>query len=59
MRPGDLIVELAGAPVRDVADVQRALPPSSIGEAIQVKLVREDRDIELQVVPAELARAGS
>jgi len=59
LRAGDLIVELAGLPVADVADVQRALPSSSIGEAIQLKLVREDRVIELQVVPAELARAGS
>jgi S1-C subfamily serine protease len=59
LRPGDLIIQLDGVRVTKVADVQRALPPSSIGRTLALRVVREDRDIELQVAPVELASAGA
>ena len=55
--PGDLLVELGRLPVRDVADVQRALPASLIATPVAAKLVRGDRDVELDVTPVELSRA--
>ena len=59
LRAGDLIVEIGGIRVSRVADVQRALPPTSIGTTLPVRIVRDDRDLTLQVVPAELASAGA
>jgi S1-C subfamily serine protease len=59
LRPGDLIVELAGRPVHHVSDVQRALPAELIGEPVELAVVRDDRELRLRVVPAELTRAGT
>ena len=56
MLPGDLVVELGGVQVRDVTDIQRALPASLIGERLAVRLVRGDRELELALTPAELVR---
>ncbi len=54
LRPEDLIVELDGKPVTDVGDIQRLMVVEKIGAAVAIRLLREGRELELQLVPAEL-----
>ncbi len=54
LRSEDLIVELDGAPVTDVADLQRLMVVEKIGAAVSLKVVRQGRELELSLVPAEL-----
>jgi len=53
-RPEDLIVELDGTPVTGVLDIQRLMVGERIGTPVRVRLLREGRELELQLVPAEL-----
>jgi serine protease Do len=54
LRPEDLIVELDGAPVTNVSDIQRSMVVEKIGAEISLRIIREGRELELQLVPAEL-----
>jgi S1-C subfamily serine protease len=54
LRPEDLIVELDGTPVTDVGDIQRLMVVEKIGVAVPVSVLREGRELVLQLVPAEL-----
>jgi len=54
LRSEDLIVELDGEPVTDVADLQRLMVVEKIGAAISLKVLRQGRALELSLVPAEL-----
>jgi serine protease Do len=54
LRPEDLIVELDGAHVTDVADIQRLMVVEKIGEPVPMRVLREGREVELSLVPAEL-----
>ena len=54
LRPEDLIVELDGSVVADVADIQRLMVVEKIGAPIPVRVLREGRELELSLVPAEL-----
>jgi serine protease Do len=54
LRPEDLIVELDGVPVTDVGDIQRLMVVEKIGAPVPVRLLREGRELELSIVPAEL-----
>src|SRR5438477_4012098 len=54
LRPEDLIVELDGHPVTDVNDIQRLMVVEKIGAGVPVRIVREGRELELELVPAEL-----
>jgi len=54
LRPEDLIVELDEHPVTDVADLQRLMVFEKIGAAVSLRVVREARELELTLVPAEL-----
>ncbi len=54
LRPEDLIVELDGRPVTDVNDIQRLMVVEKIGASVPVRILREGRELELQLVPAEL-----
>jgi S1-C subfamily serine protease len=54
LRPEDLIVELDGVPVADVADIQRLMVVEKIGAPVSLKVLREGRELELSLVPAEL-----
>ncbi len=54
LRTEDLIVELDGSPVADVGDIQRLMVVERIGASVPVRVLREDRDLELSLVPAEL-----
>jgi S1-C subfamily serine protease len=54
LRAEDLIVELDGAPVSGVLDIQRLMVGERIGTRVPVKLLREGRELELELVPVEL-----
>jgi S1-C subfamily serine protease len=54
LRPEDLIVELDGTPVSDVNDIQRLMVVERIGAKVPVRILREGRELELELVPAEL-----
>ncbi|MGB2874052.1 MAG: trypsin-like peptidase domain-containing protein [Gaiellaceae bacterium] len=54
LRPEDLIVELDGAPVGDVNDIQRLMVVDRIGARVPVRVLREGRELELELVPTEL-----
>ena len=55
MRAGDLIVALDGAAVEDVPTLQRLLTSDFIEVPVAITVAREERLLELTVVPAELA----
>ena len=55
LRAEDLIVELDGQAVTDVADIQRLMVVEKIGEPVALRVLREGRELELSLVPAELA----
>jgi S1-C subfamily serine protease len=50
----DLIVELGGHAVESVEDLQRAMTAEAIGQPVPVRVVRGDRDLELELRPVEL-----
>jgi serine protease Do len=54
MRPEDLIVELDGTPIEGMDELQRVVVSELIGRAVRAKVVREGRERELDLVPAEL-----
>jgi serine protease Do len=54
LRPEDLIVELDGSPIEGMDELQRVVVSEVIGRAIHAKVVREGREHELELVPAEL-----
>jgi UDP-glucose 4-epimerase len=54
LRPEDLIVELDGAPVSDVGDIQRLMVVEKIGAPVGLRVLREGRELQLSIVPAEL-----
>jgi len=55
LRAEDLIVELDGEAVTDVADIQRLMVVEKIGAPVSLRVLREGRELELSLVPAELA----
>jgi serine protease Do len=54
LRPEDLIVELDGTPVTGVNDIQRLMVVDRIGAKVPVRVLREGRELEFDLVPAEL-----
>src|ERR671936_71740 len=54
LRPEDLIVELDGVPLADVNDIQRLMVVERIGARVPVRILRGGRELELELVPAEL-----
>jgi S1-C subfamily serine protease len=54
LRAEDLIVELGGAPVERVEDLQHAMTAEAIGRPVPVRVVRGDRELELELRPVEL-----
>jgi serine protease Do len=61
LRPGDVILELAGKWIGNRFDVQRALWDRKAGEQIRVRLRRNDQQVEvsLKLAPAPTAAALS
>jgi S1-C subfamily serine protease len=54
MRPEDLIVELDGIAIEGMDDLQRVVVNELIGRPVRAKVVREGREVELELVPVEL-----
>ena len=54
LRPEDLIVELDGSPIEGMDELQRVVVSELIGHAVRAKVVREGREHELELIPAEL-----
>jgi S1-C subfamily serine protease len=54
IRPEDLILEVDGSPVATVEDLQQLMVAELIGTPIPVRVLRQGRPLELELVPAEL-----
>jgi serine protease Do len=54
LRPEDLIVAVAASPVASVEDLQRLMVAELIGASVPVRVLRAGRQLELELVPAEL-----
>jgi S1-C subfamily serine protease len=54
VRPEDLIVEVGGNPVARVEDLQRLMVADLIGVHVPLRVLRGDRELELELVPGEL-----
>jgi serine protease Do len=54
LRAEDLVVAVDGNPIRTVDELHRLMLSDVIGQPLRVGLVREGRQLELELVPAEL-----
>ena len=54
LRPEDLIVAVGGMPVEGADDLQRLMDGELIGERVTAAVVREGRQLEVELVPVEL-----
>jgi S1-C subfamily serine protease len=54
LEAGDVIVEVAGAPVADVGELQRVVVSALIGQPVTIRVVRGGEIIGLVVTPREL-----
>jgi serine protease Do len=54
LRPEDLIVELDGVTIEGMDELQRVVVGDLIGRAVRARVIREGRERELDLVPAEL-----
>ena len=54
LRPGDLIVEFAGQPVRGVDDLHRLLSEDRIGQLLPLKIIRRGELRRVLVTPREI-----
>ena len=54
LRPEDLILELDGTPLSRVEDLQRLMVAELIGTEVEVRVLRQGRELELALVPDEL-----
>ena len=54
LRPEDLIVALDGGEVRGVDDIQRLMTAERIGETVTATVVRQERELQVPLVPVEL-----
>jgi S1-C subfamily serine protease len=50
----DLIVEVGGRPVERVEDLQQVMTADAIGQALPIRVIRGDRELELELRPVEL-----
>ena len=58
LRPGDVIVDVAGQPVRNVAGLLAAVASLPPGQSARLEVVRRNARQQLQVVPAQRKIAG-
>jgi serine protease Do len=54
LRPEDLIVELDGAPIEGMDELQRVVVNELIGRTVRATVIREGRERDVELVPAEL-----
>ena len=53
LKPGDVIVEFGGTPIKDVPDLQKRVAAIEPGRAAPVKVVREKKTVTLSVTVGE------
>ncbi|MDE3074667.1 MAG: trypsin-like peptidase domain-containing protein [Chloroflexota bacterium] len=58
LRPGDVILAVEGAPVEDSGDLQRLMVAEAIGKRLHLHVLRGATDVDLTVIPTELAVQG-
>jgi serine protease Do/serine protease DegQ len=56
LKPGDLVTQLGGTPIRDAADLHIRLALLRIGEVAELAVSRQDRTLTVRVVMAEPKR---
>jgi S1-C subfamily serine protease len=56
VRAGDVIVELDGAPIEGVGDLQRVMVGDMVGRRVRVGVERDGALVALDVMPIELDR---
>jgi S1-C subfamily serine protease len=54
LRPGDIILEFAGEPVRGVDDLHRLLTEEQIGQLVAIKILRRGEVRRMLVTPREI-----
>jgi serine protease Do len=54
LRPEDLILEVDGTTVTRVEDLQQLMVAELIGQPVTVRVLRQGRAVDLELVPAEL-----
>ena len=55
LRPADLILDVDGAATVDAGDLQRLMTGERIGRSVRLRVVRDKRPRDIEVVPDELA----
>jgi S1-C subfamily serine protease len=55
LRAEDLIVELGGRPIERVDEVQRLMTDQAIGQSVLVRVLRGERQLDLEIRPVELS----
>src|SRR5216110_2990402 len=54
LRQGDVIVELNGAPIKEVPELQRRVAAVAPGQPVRLKLIRERKPVTLAVTVSEM-----
>jgi serine protease Do len=54
LRPADLILDVDGTPTVDAGDLQRLMTGERIGHSVRLRVVRDERPRDVEVVPIEL-----
>jgi S1-C subfamily serine protease len=55
LRPGDLVLTAAGGPVTSAQELQRLMLAEAIGQPLPVTVLRSEAQVDVIVVPVELA----
>jgi S1-C subfamily serine protease len=55
LRGGDLVYSVAGTAIRGAGDLQRVMGPELIGRRVPMRVLRDGRDLTVDVTPGELA----
>jgi S1-C subfamily serine protease len=56
VRRGDVVVELDGTPIQDVAGIQRLMTSDNIGRSMRVTVLRSWEPVTVTITPGELAQ---
>ncbi len=59
VQEGDVIIEFAGKPVADPAELSRAVASTKPNQTSSLKLIREGKPVELKITVEELGDSGS
>ncbi len=54
LKPEDLVIEVDGVPTPGVGELQRLMVAELIGTGVSLRLLRQGRELELELFPAEL-----